>query len=101
MTIQEAIEIIKIAMAEVEWEYPMEYVVAFEEAIEALEEQIPKKLIETEEFVEGSCQNCKRNIGWIKDEYFDFDNCPFCGQAISWEGADYQFKRWAKESDTE
>ena len=52
--------------------------------IKALEKQIPKKLIETEEFVEGSCQNCKRNIGWIKDEYFDFDNCPFCGQAIDW-----------------
>ena len=57
---------------------------AFSVAISALEKQIPKKLIETEEFVEGSCQNCKRNIGWIKDEYFDFDNCPFCGQAIDW-----------------
>lgn len=61
---------------------------AFEEAIKALEKQIPKKLIETEEFVEGSCQNCKRNIDWIKDEYFDFDNCPFCGQAIDWSDED-------------
>ena len=59
---------------------------AMDMAIEVLEKQIPKKLIETEEFVEGSCQNCKRNIGWIKDEYFDFDNCPFCGQAIDFGG---------------
>ena len=93
MTIQEAIKIL---------EQPSTlHGDAIRLAIEALEKQIPKKLIETEEFVEGSCQNCKRNIGWIKDEYFDFDSCPFCGQAISWEGADYQFKRWAKESDTE
>ena len=34
---EEAIEIIKVAIAEVEWEYPMDYTVAFEEAIEALE----------------------------------------------------------------
>ena len=37
MTNEEAIEIIKIAIAEVEWNYPMDYTVAFETAIEALE----------------------------------------------------------------
>lgn len=30
---QEAIGIMKIAISEVEWEYPMDYPVAFEEAI--------------------------------------------------------------------
>lgn len=39
MTIAEAIEIIKIARAEVEWSYPMNYAVAFDMAINALEEQ--------------------------------------------------------------
>ena len=43
MTPQEAIETIKIAIAEVEWNYPMNYAVAFEKAIEALEKQMPKK----------------------------------------------------------
>lgn len=43
MTTQEAIQTIKIAIAEVEWDYPMDYAIAFEEAIEALEKQIPKK----------------------------------------------------------
>lgn len=37
MTNKEAIETIKIAISEVEWEYPMDYPVAFEEAIKALE----------------------------------------------------------------
>ena len=43
MTVLEAIETIKIAIAEVEWNYPMGYAVAFETAISALEKQIPKK----------------------------------------------------------
>ena len=38
MTNKEAIETIKIAIAEVEWEYPMDYAAAFETAIEALTE---------------------------------------------------------------
>ena len=37
MTNKEAIETINIAMAEVEWDYPMDYTVAFEMAIDALE----------------------------------------------------------------
>ena len=40
MTNKEAIEIINIAIAEVEWDYPMDYTVAFEMAIDALERQI-------------------------------------------------------------
>lgn len=40
MTSKEAIETINIAIAEVEWDYPMDYTVAFEEAIEALEKQM-------------------------------------------------------------
>jgi hypothetical protein len=38
MTYDEAINTIKIAIAEVEWEHPMNYAVAFELAIKALEE---------------------------------------------------------------
>jgi len=37
MTDKEAIEIIKVAKAEVEWEYPMDYAAAFDKAIEAFE----------------------------------------------------------------
>ena len=41
---QEAIGIMKIALAEVEWEYPMDYAAAFETAIEALTEAEQYKL---------------------------------------------------------
>lgn len=37
MTPKEAIELIKIARAEVEWEYPLDYAAAFDKAIEALQ----------------------------------------------------------------
>jgi len=36
MTIKEAIKIIEVAIAEVEWDYPLEYAVTFEMAIAAL-----------------------------------------------------------------
>jgi hypothetical protein len=40
MTNQDAIKVIKTAIAEVEWEYPMEYAAAFDRAIEALEQKL-------------------------------------------------------------
>ena len=39
MSNQEAIEVIKLAQAQVEWEYPMDYAVAFDMAISALQAQ--------------------------------------------------------------
>ena len=46
MTRQEAINTIEVAIAEIEWCYPMDYAVAFEKAIDAL-----KKLAEIESIV--------------------------------------------------
>ena len=43
MTPEEAIGIVRCAIGEVEWNYPMDYAEAFEVAIEALEKQIAKK----------------------------------------------------------
>ena len=48
MTAEEAIKTIQVAITEVEWEYPLDYSIAFETAIEALEKQIPKKPINEE-----------------------------------------------------
>lgn len=48
MSDKDAAEIIKIARAEVEWEYPMEYAAAFDRAIEALEKcQKIEKIIDS------------------------------------------------------
>ena len=46
MTAQEAIKIIKVAIAEVEWNYPLDYATAFEKAIEALKVVEALKVIE-------------------------------------------------------
>ena len=82
---QEAIETMKIAIAEVEWNYPMGYAVAFENAISALEKQIPKKpdilgYREGREIntISYTCPNCNKHIGRE-------NHCKHCGQALLWE----------------
>ena len=90
---EEAKETIKIAIAEVEWDYPMDYTVAFEEAITALEKQIPKKPKEYEDKY-YACPNCG-NVTMMKwerypDRLMDKSNglpyCLGCGQRLDWEG---------------
>lgn len=39
MTNNEAIETLKVAKSEIEWEYPMDYQIALDKAIEALEQK--------------------------------------------------------------
>jgi len=43
MTINTAISTLKIAIAEVEWNYPLDYAIAFETAIEALQEKLERE----------------------------------------------------------
>ena len=57
MTPKEAIKILEIAKAEVEWNYPLEYAIAIDTAIEALEKQIPKKPILKSGVVIAHCEN--------------------------------------------
>lgn len=85
----EVIKTIKIAMAEVEWEYPMDYQVAFEKTIEALEKQMPKKpFLECTErrtpIAMWHCPVCKNEIisNWNRDIANSY--CHHCGQAIDW-----------------
>ena len=57
--------------------------IAIEMAINALEKQMPKKLINTCQYVSGCCPNCKKYISdWL--EYNEFMCCPYCGQKIDW-----------------
>ena len=94
MTPQETIETIKIAIAEVEWNYPMNYAEAFKNAISALEKHIPKKpkssrstsgtmwgkKIKTKHF---ACPFCKSIFLFAKDEVKG-NCCKFCGQVLDW-----------------
>ena len=84
MTNKEAIETINIAMAEVEWDYPMDYTVAFEMAIDALEKHIPKKPIKSDREIRycevWKCPSCgfewsSRVVGY----------CYRCGQRLDWQ----------------
>ena len=87
---QKAIEIMKIAISEVEWEYPMDYPVAFEEAIKALEKQIPEiPDYEGDGYADSFlvydtwiCPSCGRY--YELDCNDDYIYCPQCGQRIDW-----------------
>ena len=101
MTAQEAIKIIQAAQAEVEWECPLDYAAAFDVAIEALEKQIPKKLIVNQSRCNENlwylyCPSCKNWIGlWNSrlkrgDMYNDSNRniCPYCGRVIDYTGVE-------------
>lgn len=80
MTNEEAIKTIKIAIAEVEWNYPMDYAVVFEVAISALEKQIPKKpYLDNDNgiYQKEYCPTCHRSL-------FPNDHHCKCGQALNW-----------------
>ena len=78
MTPEEAIKMIEIAIADVEWNYPMEYAIAFETAIDALEKQIPKKV------TKSACPSCNRIFLFRHGEKRKGDYCDNCGQALDW-----------------
>lgn len=91
MTNTEAISIIKTAIAEVEWECPMDYAAAFDKAVEALEKGIPKKVLAishdglTETLY---CPSCSARLG-AKGKHSVFlgimePYCTICGQKIDW-----------------
>ena len=83
MTPEEAIRTIKAAQAEVEWEYPMDYAVAFDMAISALEKQIPKKVRITTST--KRCSVCGRQLSGIGNIHPERNYCQRCGQKICWE----------------
>lgn len=90
MTPQEAIKIIETAIAEVEWEYPMDYAVAFETAVNALNKQIPKKPTDicTPVVTWGLCPVCKgelNKLGGRANRVFKGNAyCMDCRQALDW-----------------
>ena len=80
---EEAIKMIEVAIAEVEWNYPMDYAIAFETAISALEKQIPKKPLHWDDceqfYIECPC------CGKRYDSRLGYKGCPYCFQAIRLE----------------
>ena len=82
MTIQEAIKTLKLMQRQIEWDYPMEYAVAFDMAIDALEKQIPKSVRVTTST--KRCAVCGRQLSGIGNLHPERKYCQNCGQAIKW-----------------
>ena len=85
--IEKAIKAIKIAIAEVEWNYPLDYAIAFETAIEALQEKLERKKgcsfcndKRVVSFCATSYHSSLEPITIIEDLYFGF--CPHCGRKL-------------------
>ena len=79
-------EVIKtLAKAEVEWDYPMEYDVAIDEAIKAVEKQMPKKPIgDLHSVSHYKCPICYSSVKTYEKECGD-RFCRWCGQRLLWE----------------
>lgn len=90
MTLEEAITILKIAKTEVEWNYPLDYAIAIDTAIEALEKQIPKKPI-IKPWSPAICPSCGEELSIsLGDGYYShriiLTHCPNleCLQRLDW-----------------
>ena len=96
MTNQEAIDIIKTAIAQVEWDYPMDYAAAFDLAIKALKKQetpaVPlDKLCEFLEKcgADSYCGTCKQIMGGC------FTDGNGCGSEHFWKEL---LTKWMEEN---
>ena len=87
MTPEKAVKTIQVAIAEVEWNYPLDYAIAFETAIKALKKQVVKTPRENETNW-AICPACggsvykKHVMEHIMNEEITF--CEHCGQALDW-----------------
>lgn len=91
MNLKEVIKTLELAKAEVEWNYPMDYAVAMDEAIKAVEKQIPKKPTHTGKRniyggVYRKCNVCGDEM-LISPSAISYENyCRFCGNRLTdWE----------------
>ena len=83
MTENEAIKLIENDLKLHSKDLSSKYKNGLRMAIQALEKQMPKKLINTCKYVSGCCPNCKKYISdWL--EYNKFMCCPYCGQKLDW-----------------
>lgn len=91
MTEKEIINTLRMAISKVEWNYPLYYTVALEEAIKIIRLQIKRPLKElrgTKPIELGNdyaeCPNCGEWLEKKKLARYRYNYCPKCGQALDW-----------------
>ena len=80
---QETIRKLEIIKGMIEWDEPLEYCVAIDEAIEALEKQIPKKPSTDGTYTVEDIMQCPSCNGFVL-YHKGISYCEKCGQAIDW-----------------
>lgn len=70
MTNQEAIDTIKVALGQVEWDYPMDYAAAFDMAIKALKKQDDPDRVKV-----VRCRDCRF---WEPENAEEGDSYGYC-----------------------
>ena len=90
MNLREVIKTLEIAKVEVERNYPMDYAVAIDEAIKAIDKQIPKKPKVIDHW--RMCPRCYEEYGFNYDILIGMRGlktgecrCLNCGQVIELE----------------
>ena len=77
MTLEETITTLELAISEVEWNYPLDYPIAFETAIEALEKQMPRNhfqnkcecIVDYDILYKSIDNKCKSENCYLHNEY--------------------------------
>lgn len=90
MTNKEAIEVIRMAIAQVQWDWPMDYAAAFDKAIESLElhpvakgrweRPEPDGVITYDQHAYAQCSACKKKSYLGRPDNF----CRHCGANMTW-----------------
>ena len=91
MTTEEAISILRVAVAEVAWNYPVDYADAIDTAIQVLKKQIPKKVTNNSDGF-YFCPVCGGSVWQSRDES---KYCFRCGQVLDWSATlDWRAKKY-------
>lgn len=84
MTYKEAKDILRVAAAEVEWNCPLDYTVAFRMAEEAIDKQIPRKPVG--KYTDYRCGVCGTRVrsGKGSSSFTKDTVCRKCFTVIDW-----------------
>lgn len=86
--IKEIIDTLKIAKAEIEWNYPLNYQIIFDKAIKIIEKRLPKAVSKSyDDRHDYLCPACRMMIvermEWNGEEIQAIPPfCKFCGQRV-------------------